>query len=68
MVDPPWKETAWLHSDAGWTHPWTHDTGLQLTEEPATEAQNITKGLIHAHMAAFMLVGIYTSVHVWTGL
>lgn len=44
-VGPLWRQAAQLRVGSGWNHSQTYESGLQLPEEPAAQAQNITAGL-----------------------
>lgn len=41
-----------LHASGGRTHSGIHDPGLQLTEEPAAQAENAAAGMKHPHLTA----------------
>lgn len=46
-LSPKGRQGAWLHANVRWTCTRAHDSGLQLPQEPAAQAQNVTRGSTH---------------------
>lgn len=57
----------WLQGHAGWAHTQAHDSRLQLAEESAAQAENITPGLFEPQSQkthVFVLYAVSVSGHV----